>query len=346
MSPQNNIDSLDTRAPSLHADRDPGLPARLRVARWLGHQRWIPRGHTSLVRLLCSPEAAPDFDFNVDFYGLRYVGNLRDVLDWSVFFFGAHAKSELEMMSFAAECLRSAGRPVVYVDVGANVGQHLLFMSMHADVACGFEPWDPVLQRARKLLALNRVDNVSLFQIALGDANESRRFYPPSTANHGSGSFVKDWFNLNDVEGALLFLEVRKGDEVLASSNIRNLGILKIDVEGSEASVLRGLRDTIRRDRPFVLMEVSGHTAREFGSEDGFRSCLYDGALVYRLGGGRHRVELKRYCFDDSLSNETADLAEVVIVPAEHRESFVSRLRTRVFSTRPRQALPSSWLTP
>lgn len=314
------------RPPPLE-DTDSPTPARLRVARWLGHQPWIPRGHVSLVRLLCSPDAAPDFHFEVDFYGLRYPGNLRNYLDWGVFFFGAHAKSELEAMAHAAKCLRSSGRPVVYVDVGANVGHHLLFMSAHADQGYGFEPWSPVLERARALLALNNVRNAQLFPVALGETNDIRRYYPPRTNNQGSGSFVEDWFDLNDHEAAPVFLDVRNGDEFLKSANISGVGIVKIDVEGSEASVCRGLSETIQRDRPFVLMEVSGQAARDFGSEQSLRDCLYDNAHLFRLGGGRHKTHLEPYCFDESLKNNTSDLAEVLIVPPEQREQLTSSFR-------------------
>jgi FkbM family methyltransferase len=312
--------------PSSIENTDSQTPARLRVARWLGHQRWIPRGHVSLVRLLCSPDAAPDFNFEVNFYGLRYAGNLQNYLDWAVFFFGAHAKSELEVMAHAAECLRSSRRPVVYVDVGANVGHHLLFMSVHADQGYGFEPWSPAVKRARALLALNRISNSELFPVALGEANELRRYYPPRTSNQGSGSFVEDWFDLNDHEAAPVFLDVRKGDEFLKSVNIGGVGIVKIDVEGSEASVCRGLRETIQRDRPFVLLEISGRAARDFGSEQNLRGCLYDNAHIFRLSGGRHKTHLEPYCFDKSLNNR-AHLEEVLIVPPEHSRKFTSSLR-------------------
>jgi len=316
---------------SLSLDRNDSvastLSVRMRLARWFGHQQWIPRGHVLLVTMLCPPETAPDYSFNVGFYGLRYVGNLRSLLDWSVFFFGAHAKSELKFMAVAAQCLRAVSRGVVYVDVGANVGQHLLFMSMHSDNAYGFEPWAPVFERARSLLALNAVTNVQLFPIALGEISEKRRYFPPSTFNHGSGSFVEDWFGLNDSEGAPVFLEVQKGDAFFKSSNIRDVGILKIDVEGSEASVCRGLRESIIRDRPFILMEVSGQSAREFGSESNLRSCFYDGALFFRLRGGRHRASLIPYSLNESLRNDKPELAEVVIIPPEHKESCLSRMR-------------------
>lgn len=282
-----------------------------------------------MVRLLCPPEAAPDFSFNVDFYGLRYAGNLRNLLDWSVFFFGAHAKSELEVMALAADCLRSAGRPVVYVDVGANVGQHLLFMSMHADAAYGFEPWNPVLERARALLTLNHVKNVELFPVALGELREQKRFYPPATRNQGSGSFFEDWFGLNDREASPTFLEVHNGDAFFRAAGINDVSILKVDVEGSEASVIRGLKEAILHGRPFVLLEISGHTAREFGSEENLRACFYRGARFFRLGGGRHRTRLRPYCLDDSLATNTADLAEVLVVPPEHEEMLVSKMQSR-----------------
>jgi len=304
-------------------------PVRLRLGRWLGHQRWIPRGHVSLARLLCSPDAAPDFSFEVDFYGLRYAGNLRNYIDWAVFFFGAHAKSELEAMALAAQRLRATGRPVVYIDVGANIGHHLLFMSAHADQMYGFEPWRPVLERARILLAMNGLDNVQIFPVALGETDERQRFYPPLSSNLGSGSFSEFWSGLNDHKAEPLFLDVRNGDEFLKSANITGVGIVKIDVEGSEASVCRGLRETIKRDRPFILMELSGQGARDLGSEQNLRRCLYEGAHLLRLGGGRHKTRLEAYHFNDSLAaSDTADSAEILIVPPEHRGAIPTILQS------------------
>lgn len=299
------------------------LPARLRLGRWLGHQRWIPRGHVSLARLLCSPDAAPDFGFEVDFYGLRYTGNLQNYIDWAVFFFGAHAKSELQAMACAAGCLRAAGRSVVYVDVGANVGHHLLFMSIHADQIYGFEPWYPVFERARSLLAMNNVSNVRISPVGLGETDERLRFYPPLGPNNGAGSFKAFWSNVDERKSEPLFLDVRNGDRFLKSANISDVGIIKIDVEGSEASVCRGLRDTIQRDRPFILMELSAQGARDFGSEESLRSCLYEDAHLFRFGGGRHRTRLLAYHFSDALTaSDIADSVEILVVPPEHRKSI------------------------
>jgi FkbM family methyltransferase len=294
------------------------MPARLQLARWLGHQEWIPKGQDFVLRLLCPPDAPPDLGFEVDFYGMRYAGNLKSFLDWIVFFYGVHAKAELEIMAHAAHCLRAAGRRVVYVDVGTNAGHHLLFMSAQADQAYGFEPWQPVLESARAKLTLNNVTNTQVFPIALGEVNERQRFYPPATPNEGTGSFLEAWPGGNDHQGAPVFLEMRNGDEFFKSANITNVGIFKIDVEGSDASVCRGLAETIRRDRPFILMELSAQGARDFGSEQNLKSCLYDGAQLFRLDSRRHRkTRLEPYSFEEALT-------ELFVVPPEYRDQMLA----------------------
>jgi FkbM family methyltransferase len=310
----------------MQVNRRTTIPARLRLARWWGHQRWIPHGQDFVLRRLCPPDTAPDLGFEVDFYGLRYRGTLANFLDWTVFFYGAHSKSELTLLSHAVACLRAAERSVVYLDVGTNVGQHLLFMSARVDRAYGFEPWPPIFELAREKLALNNLGNTRVFPVALGDREARLRFYPPSTANQGTGSFVESWgADGNDRCGAPAILQVSAGDGVLEAEQIDDVGIIKIDVEGFEASVCRGLTRTFKRCRPFVLMELSAEAAREFGSEERLRSSFYQDVLMFRLVTRRHSFRLEPYRF-------TAEPAEVFIVPSEYgvtiERLLISELRS------------------
>jgi FkbM family methyltransferase len=276
-----------------------------------------------MLRLLCPPDAALDLPFEVDFYGLRYRGTLASFLDWTVFFYGAYCRAELALLSCAADCLHAAGRPVTYLDVGTNVGHHLLFMSPRVERAYGFEPWAPVLERAREQLALNHLRNAEIFALALGERNGHLQFYPPASANHGTGSFVESWGAAErDRAAAPLILEVRVGDELLEERRIGNAGVVKIDVEGFEAPVCRGLSRTFSRFRPFVLMELSAQGAREFGSEDALRLGLYPAAQILRVHSrGRHGLELRPYRFKE-------ELAELFIVPDEYRAPIEAALNS------------------
>jgi len=48
----------------------------------------------------------------------------------------------------------------VFLDIGANTGQHSLFMSRHAKEIHAFEPWAPVLIKLRRHIEINRLKNV------------------------------------------------------------------------------------------------------------------------------------------------------------------------------------------
>src|SRR5215469_7315349 len=126
------------------------LPTRVRLARWIGHQRWIPKGQAALLRLIVNPDSDYDLPFEVDFFGYRYQGNMRNWLDRSVLLYGAYEPHQLSVLERVARCLRSQGRRVVYLDIGANVGHHLLFMSGLADQCYGFDPNGAVLRRAHE----------------------------------------------------------------------------------------------------------------------------------------------------------------------------------------------------
>lgn len=286
------------------------FPARIRVARWLGHQRWIPKGQDRLLRMILNPDAGYDFPFEVDFFGCRYRGNTKSFLDWRVLLYGAYAPSELSVLGHAARYLRRQGRRVVYLDIGANIGHHILFMSGLADELHGFDPNSAVLKQAREKIAMNSITNTVLYEIALGDRNETRGYFPPGSANEGSGSFLPGWPGKNS--RTAIPLCVRKADEFLAEQGIVDVGVVKIDVEGFEPAVIRGLSPVFERDRPFILLELSAEGLNEIGGEAGLRACLFDDAKVFRVNGNyRFAHSLEPHQFEPRLS-------ELLIVPPEH----------------------------
>ncbi|HTT76808.1 MAG TPA: FkbM family methyltransferase [Candidatus Binataceae bacterium] len=289
------------------------IPIRFYLAQRLGRSHLNFRGKDRLLRILCHPDSVSDFPFEINFFGLRYCGNLADYIDWCVFFYGAYSVEELNVLSKMAACLRSARHRVIYLDVGVNVGHHLLFMTRHADECYGIDPLADVLERAREKLQINSA-NAQLFNVGLGNCDEVKTFFPSTTANHAIGSFVRDW-TPGSTSAVGYPLQIRRGSDFLAEHGIQHSNVVKIDVEGFEAAVLEGLSDVFRQYRPFILLEMSKNGARELGSRNDLESCLYERASIFEFAG----QQLKPYRFD--FSRERVELA---IIPEEYAAAFAS----------------------
>jgi FkbM family methyltransferase len=157
------------------------------------------------------------------------------------------------------DTIRRMGGDVI--DVGANTGFYSLLAAraQPAPVVLAFEP-DPAvretLQRNVEANALTRC--IHICPLGLSDRSGEAGLYIPDSS-HGlvetSSSLEPDF---KPAHGAVLQVEVSTLDAFLASSKlIRNrIGVIKIDVEGHEAPVLRGAAATVARHRPVLFVEL------------------------------------------------------------------------------------------
>lgn len=152
----------------------------------------------------------------------------------------------------------------VALDVGANIGNHTLFMSSRFRQVLAFEPSDVASLLLRANLRLNRAENVEPFTIGLSDLNALKTLAPKEENNLGSNAITTMGI---PVEGAEQ-VELRRGDDVLAGCrDLGRVALVKIDVEGHEIEVLRGLAKTLSAHQPIILFETSNKYG-ERGSDE------------------------------------------------------------------------------
>lgn len=258
------------------------------LLRSLGRADWIRFGlRDRMLRRMANPDSMPSTPFTIDFFDMAYRGDLACFLDWSVYFYGAYEKN---ILFFLRDVARQADRErAVFVDVGANVGQHTLFMSRHVAWVHSFEPWPWAYRKIEEKLADNGVPNVTVHRVGLSDTGGTLEYYAPVSNNTGTGSFVSGYGQNNR---ALTDLPVVVGDDYFHANAIDRVDIVKIDVEGFEDRVLAGLRSTVRRTRPVIVMEISGETRSRIGSRDGLHALLGDRWVSFRLDGRPHTYVL------------------------------------------------------
>ena len=143
----------------------------------------------------------------------------------------------------------------VFVDVGANVGNHSLYAFAFLDAAkvIAFEPVPDASRLLEINIALNGFqDRVELHRKGLSDAP-------------GFGEPEIDPRKIDNLGATRLAisetgLELARGDDLLCEM----VDFIKIDVEGLELQVLEGLRRTIADSRPLLFVEVENENRARF----------------------------------------------------------------------------------
>lgn len=202
------------------------------------------------TRLSCI--TGDEFDFETDLYGSRYQGNTGNFIDRHIFFYGAYEKPVLFFLRDAMKSVYS--NQGVFIDIGANTGQHSIYMSRYSKEIHAFEPWEPVLRRFQRMVEINHIKNIAIHAFGLGDENSKKPFFKPPEGNLGMGSFVEGFKKENSLLGEL---EIQIGDDALEKAGVTSVALIKMDIEGYEKLALKGLRRTLQRHRPVVEFELT-----------------------------------------------------------------------------------------
>jgi FkbM family methyltransferase len=157
-----------------------------------------------------------------------------------------------------------------------------------------------IYEGLRRNLAANNLDGrVQTFQIALSDRDGKATFFLPKGGDsdtESTGTLVADGWQSR--KGApTLEVETARFDQFEATHPMK-IDLVKIDVEDFEASVLRGMQNTIRRDRPFIVCEI---LPREHKNQETLRLIEELGYTPYWITSGGSYVRTADFDFPREL---------------------------------------------
>jgi len=254
------------------------------IFQFIWNQKWIAlRYKKAIYKKLCSYGDVPDAPFVTDFFGLQYRGNLNNSVEFALFYMGAFEKPLLFFLRDTMLNLRQSadGSASSFFDIGANIGQHSLFMSLHADQVHSFEPYSVVSQKLERHIELNGISNIQLHKVGLSKQQGELDFYAPTGRNQGIGSF--DAGTVSKGNRNLGKLALVRGDEYLVQNALQDISLLKIDVEGFEKNVVAGLGDTLAKSRPLIVVEVTYGNSLSFDSLDELKAALPTEYTLFRF---------------------------------------------------------------
>ncbi len=154
------------------------------------------------------------------------------------------------------------GAGMTFYDIGANVGYYTLIGARlvgPTGKVVAFEPAPRNYSALTHNVELNGLGNVLLRSEALGDADTTASFAlnaDPTQAKLASLA-TADGRTVGCVD-----VTVRRLDGLVAAQKLPLPDVIKMDIEGGEVKALIGARETLRRGRPGLVIEVHG-TERE-----------------------------------------------------------------------------------
>lgn len=151
----------------------------------------------------------------------------------------------------------------VFIDIGAYKGWYSLNAASVVESQgkiYAFEPNPSVAVRLEENCRLNKFKNINIHKVALLNISSTKPFWIGSEdmlgslkKNHVEQHSKSKLKKINIVTDTL--------DKFCKTEKIKQIKLIKIDVEGEELRVIKGAKNTLNRYRPYLILEVFGLSA-------------------------------------------------------------------------------------
>ena len=210
---------------------------------------------------------------NKNSYSIATLSN--DYITKEILSFGWYEKPFLSLLRYLILDKKiDSNQKSVFIDVGANIGNHSIFFSNVVDKVIAIEPNPICLNLFNASLQINGIENVEIIPKGVSENKETLKLN--FNMNHmGGGTFLqpnktkkeRELFdrilNLEDAKkGSFKKLEVELDslDNLLKDriSKDQAVKLLKIDAEGFEPKIFNGAKNILKQHSPTVAFEAHG----------------------------------------------------------------------------------------
>jgi FkbM family methyltransferase len=181
-------------------------------------------------------------------------------IEWSILTTGTY---ENEISKLIRISLREGDNAL---DIGGNIGLQSMRMSQcvgKKGKVIAFEPLIYLQEKFDRNRTLNRAGNVTLLPFALSDQEAEAEFtIDRNVWNQGTFSLGK-----KDGGAEKQKVLIKVADNLAEIQQLEALHLVKIDVEGFELQVLRGLKQTLQKHKPRIIFEYDEGYWRNTGQQ-------------------------------------------------------------------------------
>lgn len=132
---------------------------------------------------------------------------------------------------------------MTFVDIGANIGYFsILASSIVGDegLVLAFEPNKKLHSKLMETIKINSIKNMKLYNSALGDSEGETFLF---TNHEDKNNYTSTLVNMGQKEK--FKIEINTLDNILEKLNINQVDYMKVDVDGYEPNILRGVKNAL-----------------------------------------------------------------------------------------------------
>lgn len=140
------------------------------------------------------------------------------------------------------------------LDIGSNLGYISLPLALKGYTVHGFEPVQNSYDCLIKSKEANKLNNLFLHHCVVGEKDEESQICVPYETDNAS--ITESMASLN-VDGKELKIEKILSMSIDGSKeDFGDVGYIKIDVQGSEGKVIRGMKNMLKKCKPPCVLSV------------------------------------------------------------------------------------------
>lgn len=189
---------------------------------------------------------------------------------------------------------KAVSSDMTFIDVGANQGEFTLYLSslLGKGKVMSFEPVSSNFSALKFNTELNGCKNVELYNYGLFNKEDEMPIYTSTeeTLHSGRHEGLSTLFSGDTRSTFEETISIKVFDD-LFFDKLHRFDYLKIDIEGAELYALQGMKKSLQKFKPGILIEMSHETFQEAGytvkdmldflSELGYKPfTLHRGSLV------------------------------------------------------------------
>lgn len=174
----------------------------------------------------------------------------------------------------------------VFIDIGAHVGYFSLLAARRVGPqgkVLSVEPNPFALKELQLNVARSYLENVIVEHTACGETETVVQLFLHTESNTSMASLSGS----NAKGGQSIEVPCTAMDALVEKHHLTRANLVKIDVEGAELHVLRGMKQIMKELRPAIVLELEPHLLKSFGtSPEEVEGLLADcGYSITSLGG-------------------------------------------------------------